>query len=162
MLLSARNAHEAESPAQQQSVAVPTAPQDGAKPRANHTPVSRPVAIEFRRAVKRDAKVRLALTGPSGSGKTYTLLRIASELGGPIALVDTERCSAEKYADLFEFDTLPLESFSPDVVPQLIEPAVSQGYRALIIDSFSHFWSGTDGELDQVDKMKRRLRDNGF
>jgi KaiC/GvpD/RAD55 family RecA-like ATPase len=106
--------------------------------------------------------VRLAISGPSGSGKTYTLLRIATELGGPIALVDTERGSAEKYADLFEFDTLPLESFSPDLVPQLIETAVAQGYRALIIDSFSHFWSGTDGELDQVDKMKRRMRDNGF
>ena len=124
--------------------------------------VSRPVPLEFRRAVKRDAKVRLALTGPSGSGKTYTLLKIASELGGPIALVDTERRSAEKYADLFEFDTLPLESFSPDLVPRLIETAVAQGYRVLIIDSLSHFWTGTDGELDQVEKVKRRLRDNGF
>ena len=82
---------------------------------------SRPAPLEFRRAIKRDAKVRLAITGPSGSGKTYTLLKIASELGGPIALVDTERGSAEKYADLFEFDTLPLESFSPDLVPRLIE-----------------------------------------
>jgi hypothetical protein len=162
MLLSASNAHESESAAQQQSVAMPTAAHDGAKPRANHTPVSRPVAIEFRRAVKRDAKVRLALTGPSGSGKTYTLLKIASELGGPIALVDTERRSAEKYADLFEFDTLPLESFSPDLVPRLIETAVANGYRVLIIDSLSHFWTGTDGELDQVEKVKRRLRDNGF
>src|ERR1700730_17168880 len=123
MLLSARNAHEAESPAQQQSVAMPTAAQAGAKPRTNHTPVSRPLAIEFRRAVKRDAKVRLAISGPSGSGKTYTLLKIATELGGPIAFVDTERGSAEKYADLFEFDTLPLESFSPDLIPQLIETA---------------------------------------
>jgi len=106
--------------------------------------------------------VRLAITGPSGSGKTYTLLKIATELGGPIALVDTERGSAEKYADLFEFDTLPLESFSPDLVPKLIETAAAQGYRVLIIDSLSHFWSGTDGELDQVEKVKRRLRDNGF
>src|SRR3984893_11220392 len=162
MLISARNAHEAESVAQQQSVAMPAAAQDGAKPRTNHTPVPRPVTIEFRRAVKRDTKVRLALTGPSGSGKTYTLLKIASELGGPIALVDTERGSAEKYADLFEFDTLPLESFSPDLVPRVIDTAVSHGYRVLIIDSLSHFWSGTDGELDQVEKVKRRLRDNGF
>lgn len=104
----------------------------------------------------------MALSGPSGSGKTYTLLSIATELGRPIALVDTERGSAEKYADLFEFDTLPLESFSPDLVPRLIEIAVAHGYRVLIIDSLSHFWSGTDGELDQVDKVKRRLRDNGF
>ena len=76
--------------------------------------------------------------------------------------MDTERGSADKYADLFEFDTLPLGSFSPDLIPRLIETAVAQGYRTLIIDSLSHFWSGTDGELDQVERVKRRLRDNGF
>jgi hypothetical protein len=160
MLLSARNGHEAESA--QQPVARPTAAQDRPVSRTNHTAVARPAPLEFRRAVKRDAKVRFAITGPSGSGKTYTLLKLATELGGPIAVVDTERGSAEKYADLFEFDTLPLESFNPDLVPRLIEAAVKQGYRSLVIDSLSHFWSGTDGELDQVEKVKRRLRDNGF
>jgi hypothetical protein len=164
MLPSARNGHEAENA--QQPVARPTAAQDRPVSRneshTNHTAVTRPAPLEFRRAVKRDAKVRLAITGPSGSGKTYTLLKLATELGGPIAVVDTERGSAEKYADLFEFDTLPLESFSPDLVPRLIEAAVKQGYRSLVIDSLSHFWSGTDGELDQVEKVKRRLRDNGF
>jgi hypothetical protein len=164
MLLSARNGHDAENA--QQSVARPSVAQDRPVSRnesqANHTAVTRPAPLEFRRAVKRDAKVRLAITGPSGSGKTYTLLKLATELGGPIAVVDTERGSAEKYADLFEFDTLPLESFSPDLVPRLIEAAVKQGYRSLVIDSLSHFWSGTDGELDQVEKVKRRLRDNGF
>jgi transcriptional regulator of acetoin/glycerol metabolism len=33
----------------------------------------------FRKAVKRDAKLRLALSGPAGSGKTYSLLAIATE-----------------------------------------------------------------------------------
>jgi hypothetical protein len=164
MLISARNGHEAENA--QQPVARPTAAQSRPVSRnesqPNHTAVARQAPLEFRRAVKHDAKVRLAITGPSGSGKTYTLLKLATELGGPIAVVDTERGSAEKYADLFEFDTLPLESFSPDLVPRLIDAAVEQGYRSLIIDSLSHFWSGTDGELDQVEKVKRRLRDNGF
>ena len=165
MLGPTRNGHEAE-PVQPAEVATRSSAQEGAvyrcEPPSNHTAVSRPHPLQFRRAVKRDAKVRLAISGPSGSGKTYTLLRIATELGGPIALVDTERGSAEKYADLFEFDTLPLESFSPDLVPRLIEIAVAHGYRVLIIDSLSHFWSGTDGELDQVDKVTRRLRDTGF
>ena len=48
----------------------------------------------FRRAVKYDAKLRFAVCGPSGSGKTYTLLQLATELGGPVALIDTERGSA--------------------------------------------------------------------
>lgn len=163
MLFSARNTNEAES-AQQLRVS-PTAALDHTTcrndPAAVQTAVSREMPLQFRKAVKRDAKLRLALSGPSGSGKTYTLLKIASELGGPIALVDTERGSAEKYADLFEFDTLPLESFSPDLIPGLIEIAGAKGYGVLIIDSLSHFWSGTNGELDQVDKVKRRLRENG-
>ena len=62
----------------------------------------------FRRAVKHGAKLRLAVCGPSGSGKTYTLLTLASQLGKPIALVDTERGSASKYADIFEFDVVEL------------------------------------------------------
>jgi ABC-type lipoprotein export system ATPase subunit len=64
----------------------------------------------FRKAVKYDAKLRFAVCGPSGSGKTHTLLQVATELGGPVALIDTEHGSASKYADLFEFDVLELES----------------------------------------------------
>jgi ABC-type hemin transport system ATPase subunit len=48
----------------------------------------------FRKAVKRNAKLRLAVSGPGGSGKTYTLLTLATELGGRVALVDTEHGSA--------------------------------------------------------------------
>jgi DNA polymerase III delta prime subunit len=164
MLISARNGHEAENA--QQPVARPAAAQSRPVSRnesqINDTSIASLAPLQFRKAVKHDAKVRLAITGPSGSGKTYTLLKLATELGGPIAVVDTERGSAEKYADLFEFDTLPLDSFSPDLIPRLIEAAVVRGYRSLIIDSLSHFWCGTDGEFDQVEKVKRRLRDNGF
>jgi hypothetical protein len=48
----------------------------------------------FKKAVKFDAKLRLALSGPGGSGKTYTLLKLATELGGRIAFLDTEHGSA--------------------------------------------------------------------
>ncbi len=162
MLISTSNGHAAENA--QQQVSRPAREEDGAvsKNGSQTNAIARVAPLHFRKATKKDAKVRLAISGPSGSGKTYTLLKLATELGGPIAVVDTERGSAEKYADLFDFDTLPLESFSPDLVPRLIEAAVEQGYHSLIIDSLSHFWSGTDGELDQVEKVKRRLRDNGF
>ncbi|HEY6343608.1 MAG TPA: hypothetical protein VIY49_19090 [Bryobacteraceae bacterium] len=49
----------------------------------------------FRKAVKRDAKLWLALCGPAGSGKTYRWLAIATELGGGIA-----------YAGVFAFDVV--------------------------------------------------------
>jgi hypothetical protein len=119
--------------------------------------------IEFRKAVKFGAKLRLAVCGPSGSGKTYTLLKIATELGAPIAVVDTERGSARKYADLFEFDVLELDSYDPRKLVDMIDAAGKRGYRVLCIDSLSHFWMGKDGELDLVDRIARRAQSsNGF
>jgi hypothetical protein len=112
----------------------------------------------FRRAVKYDAKLRFAICGPSGSGKTYTLLQLATELGGPVALIDTERGSASKYADLFEFDVLELESYDPARLIEFIDEAARIGYRVLCIDSLSHFWIGKDGELDKVDRAARRMQ----
>ena len=112
----------------------------------------------FRKAVKHGAKLRFAVCGPSGSGKTYTLLQLATELGGPVALIDTERGSASKYADIFEFDVLELESFDPARLMEIIDEAASKGYRVLCIDSLSHFWIGKDGELDKVDRAARRMQ----
>jgi hypothetical protein len=114
--------------------------------------------MHFRRATKYDAKLRFAVCGPAGSGKTYTLLQVATELGGPIALIDTERGSASKYADLFEFDVLELGSFDPVSLIEIIDKAASEGYRVLCIDSLSHFWTGKDGELDKVDRAARRMQ----
>ena len=60
---------------------------------------------KFKKATKEQAKARIALFGPSGSGKTKSALRIAKGLGNKIALIDSERGSASKYADDHEFDT---------------------------------------------------------
>src|SRR5260370_23411275 len=114
--------------------------------------------VEFRKALKHGAKLRLAICGPSGSGKTYTLLKLATELGGPIAVVDTERGSASKYADLFEFDVMELGSYNPLNLIEIIDAAAKAGYPVLCIDSLSHFWMGKDGELDQVDRAARRMQ----
>jgi hypothetical protein len=114
--------------------------------------------IEFRKAVKFGAKLRLAVCGPSGSGKTYTLLKLATELGGPIAVVDTERGSARKYADLFEFDVLELDSYDPRKLVEMIDAAAERRYQVLCVDSLSHFWMGKDGELDLVDRIGRRAQ----
>ena len=56
--------------------------------------------MPFQKAVKYGSKLRLALAGPSGSGKTYTALTLACALAGdkPVAVIDTERGSASKYA----------------------------------------------------------------
>ena len=110
----------------------------------------------FRKATKASAKLRLALTGPPGSGKTYTSLSIAQGLGKSIALIDTEKGSASKYADIFEFDVLELESFHPQTYIDAIKSAEQAGYDVLIIDSLSHAWVGKDGALELVDRAKKQ------
>lgn len=116
------------------------------------------MSLEFRRASKEAAKLRLALIGPSGSGKTYTGLLLATNLGERVAVIDTERGSASKYADRFSFDALDLETFSPETYVAAIQLAEKVGYDVLLIDSLSHAWMGKDGALEQVDKAKARSR----
>jgi hypothetical protein len=104
----------------------------------------------------------MAIDGPSGSGKTFTALKIATDLGGRVALIDTEHRSASKYADEFTFDTLQLSTFHPDTYIEAIAAAVSAGYDVLIIDSLSHAWIGTDGALEMVDKASSAGSGNSF
>jgi hypothetical protein len=115
-------------------------------------------ALSFKKATKKAAKARVALMGPSGSGKTATALRIASGMGKRIAVIDTEHASASKYVGTFggDFDTLDLESFSPETYVEAIKAAENAGYDVLIIDSLSHAWSGKDGALEQVDRAAKR------
>ncbi len=108
----------------------------------------------FKKATKTRIRLRLALCGPSGSGKTMSSLAIASHLGQRIAVIDTERGSASRYADDFEFDVVELESFHPTKYIQAIKAASQAGYDVLIIDSLSHAWIGKDGELDLVERGK--------
>ncbi|MEG0635799.1 MAG: AAA family ATPase, partial [Pseudomonas sp.] len=58
----------------------------------------------FKKAERKQAKLRLALAGPSGSGKTFSALLMAKGLGGRIAVIDTEHGSASLYADIADFD----------------------------------------------------------
>ena len=112
--------------------------------------------LSFKRATKHAAKLRLAFVGPAGSGKTYSSLSVAAGLGGKIAVIDTERGSASKYADLFSFDVLELESFAPEVFVAAIRAAENAGYDIIIIDSLSHAWMGREGALEQVDGYARK------
>ncbi|MFW6179741.1 MAG: ATP-binding protein [Desulfohalobiaceae bacterium] len=109
----------------------------------------------FRKAEKRQAKLRMALIGPSGSGKTYSSLLVAKGLGGPIAMIDTEQGSGELYADLADYDVARLTPpFTPQRYIQAIQEAEKAGYNVLIIDSLSHAWAGQGGLLEEVDKRK--------
>jgi KaiC/GvpD/RAD55 family RecA-like ATPase len=113
----------------------------------------------FKKATKAQAKLRLAIVGVSGGGKTYTALRIAKSLGQRIALIDTERGSASKYAgDVADFDVLELEQFAPSEYVKAIRAAEKEGYDVLIVDSLSHAWSGKGGALEMVDDAAARSK----
>lgn len=109
----------------------------------------------FHPATRTASKARIALAGPSGSGKTYTALAFAHTLGERVAVIDTERGSASKYAGLngWQFDTVTPESFGPDSLVTLLGEAA--GYDVVVVDSLSHYWMGVDGMLEQADRMKR-------
>lgn len=118
----------------------------------------------FKKAERKQAKLRLALTGPSGAGKTFSALKLAKGIGGRIAVIDTERGSASLYADIADFDTLELQApFSPESYIEAIAEAQSAGYDVLVIDSLTHEWNGKGGVLEIHDVVTRtRTKGNSY
>lgn len=116
------------------------------------------MAIQFRKATKKQSRLRLSIMGASGAGKTYTSLNIAKHLGGKIAVIDTERGSASKYSDIFEFDVIELENFHPDRYIEAIEAAETAGYDVLIVDSITHEWNSKDGVLELHEAAIRKQK----
>ena len=105
----------------------------------------------FRRATKSQIKLRLSLSGAAGSGKTFSALAIASHLSKKIAVIDTERGSASRYADFFNFDVCELSNHHPSQYIEAIQAAAAAGYETIIIDSLTHAWFA---ELELVDRAK--------
>jgi len=110
----------------------------------------------FQKAVKSKSKLRCALFGPSGAGKTYSALSIAKGIGGKVAVIDSERGSASKYADKFDFDVVDLEKKSIDEYVQFIAEAGEAGYSVLIIDSLTHAWQDLLEEVEKLANAKYR------
>jgi hypothetical protein len=108
----------------------------------------------FEPAVREQMRLRMALSGVSGSGKTNTAMILAQALSpdGRFAVIDTEK-RANEYADRFEFGRMAPSQADPELLPGLIAAAADEGYGSLIIDSFTHFWSGAGGALDKVDRV---------
>lgn len=118
---------------------------------------------DFKKAQRKQAKLRLAITGPSGSGKTFSALLIARGLGQKVAVVDTENKSASLYADMasgplqgMEFDILEIEPpYTIDKYTSAIAAAEGK-YDVLIIDSISHAWAGEGGLLAKKEALDSR------
>jgi nicotinamide riboside kinase/succinate dehydrogenase flavin-adding protein (antitoxin of CptAB toxin-antitoxin module) len=110
--------------------------------------------MAFQKATKKKARLRLALFGPSGAGKTYTALRIAKGIGGTVAVIDTERNTASKYSDRFDFDAEDQVDKSIDGYIRTIKEAAKANYNVLIIDSITHGWQDLLQEVEKLAKAK--------
>lgn len=118
----------------------------------------------FKKAERKKAKLRLALSGTSGSGKTWGALTIAKGIGGKIAVLDTERGSASLYSDLVDFDVVEMQPpYNPERFIEIIHEAEKAGYDTLILDSITHEWNGQGGMLEIVNNIaKAKYRNNSY
>ena len=101
--------------------------------------------MEYKRAVRENTNVLVALAGASGSGKTYSAMQLATGICGdaPFAMVDTEARRGLHYADQFDFEHVELgPAFTPGRYLDSIQQLATRGFKAIIIDSGSHEWEG--------------------
>ncbi len=100
--------------------------------------------MELHTAVRRKAKIKMAITGSSGSGKTYSALLLAHGLSmdwEKVGIIDTENESAHLYAHLGAYKVLSLESpYTPEKYMEAIDVCVAESIQVIIIDSTSHMW----------------------
>ena len=120
--------------------------------------------ITFRRAVRSNVPLIIALSGGTGSGKTMSAMKMAKGMAGgkPFVVIDTENGRASHYADQFVFDVLELQApFTPDRYSAVIEAADQSGYPVIVVDSMSHVWAGDGGVLDwQEDELDRMAKND--
>jgi hypothetical protein len=79
---------------------------------------------------------------------------MATGIAGRIAVIDTERGSASKYADRFRFDTCQLADRTIDGYLAALNAAAKAGYDVLVIDSLSHAWQELLQEVDRLAKAR--------
>ena len=113
----------------------------------------------FRKAQRKQVRLKIGLSAPSGAGKTYSALLMAYGMCGDwekIAVIDTENGSAELYSHLGEYSVCQITPpFTPKKYIAAINEAVAAGFEVLIIDSLSHAWNGEGGLLDMQDKAAK-------
>jgi len=119
------------------------------------------MAIQFKKAVRTNVKLKVLVTGASGSGKTYGALGLATSLfPGEVAGIDSENDRMCYYAEVYDFQHLSLDSVLPGSYIAAIDAAVAAGFKIIVIDSLSHCWNDL---LDRKNAYERATPgSNGF
>jgi hypothetical protein len=118
------------------------------------------VTYQFKKAIRSNTSVLIALAGPSGGGKTMSGMKLAKGLAGDgkWVVLDTEAGRSTHYASMFDFDVLDMKPpFSPQAYYEAIVAAEDAGYSVIFIDSATHEWSGDGGCTDIHDEALERM-----
>lgn len=131
--------------------------------------------FEFEEMVRSQSKLSVAVYGPSGSGKTTAAIKLAmgirdelypgqklSDIG---LFIDTERRSSTKAVGRRvggeTLEPMELYSFEPPyditVLADLLNFAVERGKKIVVVDSYTAFWSGCQGILEEVADLEVQL-----
>lgn len=104
----------------------------------------------------------IGLGGPTGAGKTESGIRIAKGIaeaqGGEFCVIDTENKRALNKKARYQFKHLDLQApYSPENYEGAIKAAIQAGYRAIVVDSFSHEWDGEGGLSEDSAAILERM-----
>ena len=105
--------------------------------------------------------IKIAIAGTTNAGKSRSAMRIAAGIvgsGNRFAVLDTEHGRANRYAAQYAFDRRDiLPPFEIGKFVDAASDAVKAGYKALMVDSWSHTWMGEGGMADQHEAEMQRL-----
>jgi hypothetical protein len=120
------------------------------------------MALQFKKASRKQVKIKMQIGAPSGSGKTYGALKLAYGITGDwskIAVIDTENDSSQLYVGkdgIGEFNVISLNSFSERDYINALELCEQNNMEVAIIDTSSRLW---DYVLEYHGKLGGRFQD---
>lgn len=111
--------------------------------------------FEIKRAIRCGVIPIIGVNGKSSSGKTKSALLLARGIVGPagkVCGIDTENGRMQHFADdpaIGGFDVVDFQPpFSAARYYEAVKTVIAAGYKACIIDSMSHEWTGEGGSLE--------------
>lgn len=129
----------------------------------------------FEEMERAQSKLSVAVYAPSGAGKTTAALKLAMGIRDQLypgedlkkigLFIDTERRSSTKAVGRRvggeTLEPMELYAFEPPyditVLAELLQYAADKGKKIVVIDSYTAFWSGCQGILEEVADLEVQL-----